>query len=59
MMNQSGAEGQLNMKKLILGVLFLNLFSIGAAVACDHSWEYARDGSSCGGRAADQRAGGK
>ncbi|MFL5063435.1 MAG: hypothetical protein ACJ8FU_08370 [Xanthobacteraceae bacterium] len=47
------------MKKLILGVLFLNLFSIGAAVACDHSWEYARDGSSCGGRAADQRAGGK
>jgi hypothetical protein len=34
--------------------------SIPAASAgpCDHSWQTAKDGSSCGGRAADQRPGG-
>jgi hypothetical protein len=26
---------------------------------CDHSYQTARDGSSCGGRAADQRRGGR
>lgn len=28
------------------------------AGSCDHSWQTASDGSSCGGRAADQRPGG-
>lgn len=37
------------------------LVASGAAFAgtCDHSWQTASNGTSCGGRAADQRAGGK
>lgn len=30
-----------------------------AAQSCDHSYQTARDGSSCGARAADQRRGGR
>ena len=29
------------------------------AGSCDHSWQSAKDGSSCGDRAADRREGGK
>lgn len=51
------------MKKIIL-IAIMSILSSAAFVAtatagnCDHSWQQASDGSSCGGRAADQRAGG-
>ncbi|MEG6509162.1 thermonuclease family protein [Methyloligella sp. 2.7D] len=38
------------------------LYGYGGSVSiypCDHSWQTARDGSRCGGRAADQRLGGR
>lgn len=37
---------------------FLTLTAASAG-SCDHSWQTASDGSHCGGRAADQRDGGK
>ncbi len=46
------------MKKMIF--LFALLLCSMAAYAgnCDYSWQTAKDGSRCGGRAADQRPGG-
>lgn len=49
------------MKSTIIALVALVLGSVVApafAGNCDHSWERASDGSSCGGRAADQREGG-
>ncbi|HDI2988525.1 hypothetical protein [Acinetobacter baumannii] len=47
------------MKKLML-ILTLSIpFSAAFAGSCDHSWQNAKDGSSCGDRAADQRKGGR
>ena len=48
------------MKTLILSI-FLSVATFAAANAgnCDHSWQIASDGSSCGDRAADIRPGGK
>lgn len=52
------------MKKIILlsaALLILTSLAINSAQAknCEHSWQTADDGSNCGGRAADQRSGGK
>ena len=47
------------MKKLILAVLLAVPTTFTFAGNCDHSWETASDGSSCGGRAADRRPGGR
>ncbi|MEL4374092.1 hypothetical protein [Brucella cytisi] len=48
------------MKQVILGLLLAAAVSSSAmAGSCDHSWQTASDGSSCGGRAADQKPGGK
>ncbi len=46
---------------LSLATIATMLLAIPAAQAgsCDHSWQTASDGSNCGGRAADQRAGGR
>lgn len=33
--------------------------SAGAWARCDHSWDTAKDGSHCGSRSADDRAGGR
>ena len=48
------------MHKLILAaiVAFLAVAPQSFAGNCAHSWDSASDGSSCGGRAADQRSGG-
>ena len=43
---------------LALAVNFAVLPSLAEA-RCDHSYDTARDGSRCGGRAADQRSGGR
>ncbi|WP_165688470.1 hypothetical protein [Rodentibacter trehalosifermentans] len=51
------------MKKIImilLATFTLSTFSSFAnAGRCDHSWQYAKDGSACGDRAADRRPGGR
>lgn len=49
------------MRKLgLAAVIFMLLGSVQAfAGNCDYSWEHAKDGSQCGGRAADQREGGR
>jgi hypothetical protein len=50
------------MKTLILIAAFavtILCSSVAMAGPCDHSWQTAGDGSSCGGRAADQRPGGR
>lgn len=49
------------MKKIIALCLIVLGFAAFAANAgrCDHSWQTAKDGSSCGGRAADMRPGGR
>lgn len=48
------------MKKAILVMVALLAWGIVPAQAgnCDHSWQTASDGSSCGDRAADKREGG-
>lgn len=46
------------MKTLIMTII-LSVATLSFANACDHSWQTASDGSRCGGRAADQRAGGR
>jgi hypothetical protein len=45
--------------KTILFTLVMFAFAAPAFAACDHSWQTARDGSRCGGRAADMRPGGR
>lgn len=44
---------------LMLTIGMLAVPQTASAGQCDHSYQSARDGSSCGGRAADQRAGGR
>jgi hypothetical protein len=45
------------MRKLI-AVLLVMAFAGPAFARCDYSWQTAKDGSNCGDRAADRRAGG-
>lgn len=47
------------MKTLILAILVALPIGSTFAGSCDHSWDKAKDGSSCGDRAADRRAGGR
>ena len=47
------------MKQLILTTILVVFSSTTFAGSCDHSWQTAKDGSSCGKRAADKRPGGK
>jgi hypothetical protein len=43
-----------------LTLIFLAVLNVNEAHArCDHSWDTASDGSRCGGRAADERPGGR
>lgn len=46
-------------KTLILAAILALPTTMTFAGSCDHSWQSAKDGSSCGGRAADRRPGGK
>ena len=50
------------MKATLLAVALFIVSSVSTvssfAGPCDHSWETAKDGSSCGGRAADEKEGG-
>ena len=43
----------------LVAVLFTSLPKQAEAQNCNHSWQTASDGSNCGGRAADQRPGGR
>jgi hypothetical protein len=49
------------MRYLVIAIVAI--FTVSAtpvlAGSCDHSYQTAKDGSSCGGRAADQRSGGR
>lgn len=47
------------MKKLIIAALLALPTTMTFAGPCDHSWQSAKDGSSCGDRAADRRPGGR
>jgi hypothetical protein len=50
------------MKNIIIAIIIAAASFMVAAPAsagsCNYSWQSASDGSSCGGRAADQRRGG-
>lgn len=41
-----------------VGLILASLTTATFAGSCDYSWQRAKDGSSCGDRAADQRDGG-
>ena len=45
--------------KYLLIALTLSLPMTTFAGSCDNSWQSAKDGSSCGDRAADRRPGGR
>ena len=47
------------MKNLILVALLALPTTFTFAGNCDNSWQSAKDGSSCGDRAADRRPGGR
>lgn len=47
------------MKNIIFALLIAIPAGSAFAGSCDHSWQSAKDGSSCGDRAADKRPGGK
>ena len=47
------------MKNIIFALLISLPVGWAFAGSCDHSWQSAKDGSSCGDRAADKRPGGK
>ena len=47
------------MKKLFIAALLVLPTTFSFAGSCDHSWQSAKDGSSCGDRAADRRPGGR
>ncbi|AVO89832.1 hypothetical protein APC21_01585 [Acinetobacter baumannii] len=47
------------MKSLILAAILALPTTMTFAGPCDHSWQSAKDGSSCGDRAADRRPGGR
>ncbi|NTI62131.1 hypothetical protein G6L85_11510 [Agrobacterium rhizogenes] len=44
---------------LIAFAMLIGAPSLSFAGNCEHSWQRASDGSSCGGRADDQKTGGK
>ena len=46
--------------RILVAAFILALMSVSGAVAgnCQHSWQTASDGSSCGDRSADSRDGG-
>lgn len=46
-------------KVMMVLALIAGLVGNSFAGNCDHSWDKAKDGSSCGDRAADRRAGGR
>lgn len=46
------------MRKIII-VAMLMISASAFAGTCDYSWQTAKDGSLCGDRAADRRAGGR
>jgi hypothetical protein len=48
------------MRIIIIVALCAASFVVTPAFAgnCNYSWQHAKDGSACGGRAADQRPGG-
>lgn len=53
-----------SMKYALFAAILLAVAALGISVPayagnCDHSWQTAADGSSCGGRAADVRPGGR
>ena len=52
-------RGILKMKKLIIAAILALPTTMTFAGSCDHSWQSAKDGSSCGDRAADRREGGR
>ena len=52
-------NGEIPMKTLILTVILALPTTMTFAGSCDHSWQSAKDGSSCGDRAADRRPGGQ
>lgn len=47
------------MKKLIIAAILALPTTMTFAGSCDYSWQSAKDGSSCGDRAADRREGGR
>lgn len=50
------------MKYTLAFILLIPAITIGSAAhagPCDHTWQTASDGSSCGDRAADVRPGGR
>lgn len=52
------------MKLFIIVIMLAGYLGVGQAYAsgsgdCDHYWQTAKDGSSCGDRAADRREGGR
>ena len=47
------------MKTLILAAILALPTTMAFAGSCDHSLQSAKDGSSCGDRAADRRPGGR
>jgi len=51
-------KGENIMKVLLFALICMFAVSVYAG-NCDHSWQTASDGSRCGGRAADQRPGGR
>ncbi|WP_171406978.1 hypothetical protein [Acinetobacter sp. WCHAc060007] len=47
------------MKSILLVALLAIPTTFTFAGSCNHSWQSAKDGSSCGDRAADRRPGGR
>ncbi|MEF9957307.1 MAG: hypothetical protein RR767_08925 [Acinetobacter sp.] len=47
------------MKNFIIAALLALPTTMTFAGSCDNSWQTAKDGSSCGDRAADRRPGGR
>ena len=43
----------------VITIMIVSFTSSASAGNCDHSWQTASDGSSCGDRAADVRPGGR
>lgn len=47
------------MMKRIIALALLLVSTASFAGQCDYSWQTAKDGKRCGGRAADQKPGGR
>jgi hypothetical protein len=52
-------RGTFKMKNFIIAALLALPTTMTFAGSCDNSWQTAKDGSSCGDRAADRRPGGR